>query len=196
MCTPACSVLSVTVPQQGSSRGDPAGSTWLPPPKVWRRETSIVATVRDVPWHRRGGASHVVAAIAAAVVAPFAVAPPTACSPQGKPATASSGPGPDLAASPSTTATPAPAGAASGATRSGSAVDLGAPPTISQVVLSWEGAYGKSFKIQTSANGTTWTDIYTTTTGAGGTQTLTVTGSGRYVRMYGTVRGTGYGYSL
>ena len=27
-------------------------------------------------------------------------------------------------------------------------------------------------------------------------ETLTVTGTGRYVRMYGTVRGTGYGYSL
>ncbi|MEO3854959.1 DUF1996 domain-containing protein [Acrocarpospora sp. B8E8] len=75
-------------------------------------------------------------------------------------------------------------------------VDLGATATISQVVLAWEGAYGKSFKIQTSPNTTTWTDIYSTTTGTGGTQTLNVTGSGRYVRMYGTARGTGYGYSL
>jgi beta-glucosidase len=38
--------------------------------------------------------------------------------------------------------------------------------------------------------------IYSTTTGTGGTQTLSVTGSGRYVRMYGTTRATGYGYSL
>ncbi|WP_308169832.1 DUF1996 domain-containing protein [Acrocarpospora catenulata] len=75
-------------------------------------------------------------------------------------------------------------------------VDLGATATISQVILNWEGAYGKSFKIQTSANAGTWTDIYSTTTGTGGVQTLNVTGSGRYVRMYGTVRGTGYGYSL
>jgi beta-glucosidase len=29
-----------------------------------------------------------------------------------------------------------------------------------------------------------------------GTQALAVTGTGRYVRMYGTVRGTQYGYSL
>jgi beta-glucosidase len=29
-----------------------------------------------------------------------------------------------------------------------------------------------------------------------GTQTLTVSGSGRYVRMYGTARATPYGYSL
>src|SRR6185437_1153503 len=34
-----------------------------------------------------------------------------------------------------------------------------------------------------------------TTTGTGGTQTLNVSGTGRYIRMYGTVRGTGYGYS-
>jgi hypothetical protein len=75
-------------------------------------------------------------------------------------------------------------------------VDLGSTATISSVVLNWESAYGKAFKIQTSANGTTWTDIYSTTTGTGGNQTLAVTGSGRYVRVYGTVRGTGYGYSL
>ncbi|WP_209439596.1 glycoside hydrolase family 64 protein, partial [Kitasatospora phosalacinea] len=35
-----------------------------------------------------------------------------------------------------------------------------------------------------------------TTTGTGGTQTLDVTGTGRYVRMYGTARTTQYGYSL
>ena len=42
----------------------------------------------------------------------------------------------------------------------------------------------------------TWTTIYSTTTGTGGTQTLSVTGSGRYIRMYGTARATPYGYSL
>jgi hypothetical protein len=75
-------------------------------------------------------------------------------------------------------------------------VDLGATATISQVVLQWEGAYGRAFQIQTSADGGTWTTVHTTTNGTGGTQTLNVTGSGRYVRMYGTARGTGYGYSL
>jgi F5/8 type C domain/Glycosyl hydrolases family 16 len=75
-------------------------------------------------------------------------------------------------------------------------VDLGATHTISQVVLNWEAAYGKSFQIQTSNDGSTWTSIYSTTTGTGGTQTLNVSGSGRYVRMYGTARATQYGYSL
>ncbi|WP_033824766.1 discoidin domain-containing protein [Kitasatospora sp. MBT63] len=75
-------------------------------------------------------------------------------------------------------------------------VDLGATATIGKVVLNWEAAYGKAYQIQTSADGTTWTTVYATTTGTGGTETLTVSGSGRYVRMNGITRGTGYGYSL
>ena len=76
-------------------------------------------------------------------------------------------------------------------------IDLGAPVTISQVVLRWEAAYGRAFQLQTAAapDGP-WTTISTTTAGTGGVQTLAVTGSGRYVRLYGTQRGTGYGYSL
>ncbi len=75
-------------------------------------------------------------------------------------------------------------------------VDLGATHVISQVVLNWEAAYAKAFQIQTSNDAVTWTTIYSTTTGTGGMQTLPVSGSGRYVRMYGTQRATGYGYSL
>jgi hypothetical protein len=75
-------------------------------------------------------------------------------------------------------------------------VDLGQTSSISQVVLQWETAAGKSFQIQTSTDDTNWTSIYSTTTGTGGTETLNVTGSGRYVRMYGTARTTQYGYSL
>jgi hypothetical protein len=75
-------------------------------------------------------------------------------------------------------------------------VDLGATHTISQVVLNWEAAYGTAYQIQTSNDGSTWTNIYSTTTGTGGVQTLNVTGSGRYVRVNGTARATQYGYSL
>jgi chitosanase len=76
-------------------------------------------------------------------------------------------------------------------------VDLGAADSISHVNLKWEAAYAKSYKVQTSADGSTWTTIYTTTSGNGGTDDLTaLSGSGRYVRVYGTVRGTSYGYSL
>jgi hypothetical protein len=75
-------------------------------------------------------------------------------------------------------------------------VDLGATASITQVVLQWETAYGQAFQIQTSPDGTTWTTIFSTTTGTGGTQTLNVSGTGRFVRMNGTVRGTQFGYSL
>ena len=75
-------------------------------------------------------------------------------------------------------------------------VDLGSTATVSQVVLEWEAAYATAFQIQTSPDGANWTTIYSTTTGTGGTQTLNVTGTGRYVRMYGMQRATPYGYSL
>ncbi|SFW92238.1 discoidin domain-containing protein [Amycolatopsis australiensis] len=76
-------------------------------------------------------------------------------------------------------------------------VDLGATKAISHVKLTWEAAYGKAYRVETSADGTTWTAIYSTTTGNGGTDDLTgLAGSGRYVRMTGVTRGTSYGYSL
>ena len=75
-------------------------------------------------------------------------------------------------------------------------VDLGAVHQITKVVLDWEIAYAVAFQIQVSDDGTTWTDIYSTTTGTGGSQTLAVSGTGRYVRMYGTQRATPWGYSL
>jgi beta-glucosidase len=75
-------------------------------------------------------------------------------------------------------------------------IDLGSTQSICQVTLNWETASAQAFQIQTSTDGTTWTSIYSTTTGPGGIQTLSVSGTGRYIRMYGTTRNTGYGYSL
>ncbi|MET7400886.1 discoidin domain-containing protein, partial [Dactylosporangium sp. NPDC005572] len=57
--------------------------------------------------------------------------------------------------------------------------------------------YGRAYQIQTSPDNSTWTTIYSTTTGDGGVDDLNVTGTGRYVRVYGTQRAlTQYGYSL
>ncbi|MBA3470514.1 MAG: cellulose binding domain-containing protein [Herpetosiphonaceae bacterium] len=75
-------------------------------------------------------------------------------------------------------------------------IDLGATRSISRVVLKWEAAYGRAYQIQTSADGSSWTPIYSTTTGDGGSDDLAVSGSGRYIRLYGTARGTQWGYSL
>ncbi|WP_443048308.1 discoidin domain-containing protein [Streptomyces sp. H39-C1] len=74
-------------------------------------------------------------------------------------------------------------------------VDLGASSNISKIVLNWENA-AKAYKIQVSDDATNWADVYSTSTGVGGTETLNVTGTGRYVRMYGTARSNGYGYAL
>ncbi|MEN3309768.1 MAG: beta-glucosidase, partial [Micromonosporaceae bacterium] len=75
-------------------------------------------------------------------------------------------------------------------------VDLGSSQQICQAVLTWEAAYATGFQIQVSPDAVAWTTIYSTTTGTGGTQTLTVAGTGRYVRVYGTARATQWGYSL
>ncbi|NUR93327.1 MAG: discoidin domain-containing protein, partial [Nonomuraea sp.] len=75
-------------------------------------------------------------------------------------------------------------------------VDLGTAQQITRVKLTWEVAYAESYQIQTSSDGSTWTDVYATTSGDGDTDDLTVSATARYVRMYGTARGTEYGYSL
>ncbi|MEU4142691.1 discoidin domain-containing protein [Streptomyces parvulus] len=75
-------------------------------------------------------------------------------------------------------------------------VDLGATASVTRVVLDWEAAYGKDYKIQLSGDGSTWTDAKTVTGGDGGTDTLDLSGQGRYVRMQGVHRATNWGYSL
>jgi beta-glucanase (GH16 family) len=115
---------------------------------------------------------------------------------QGRPTTASST---ENAASPASAATDG-----NTATRWSSAfsdpqwlqVDLGQSYNVSHVQLNWEAAYAKAFQIQVSSDGTNWTSCYQTTTGTGGVQDLGVNCTGRYIRMYGTQRGTAYGYSL
>ncbi|MEV6076661.1 discoidin domain-containing protein [Streptomyces sp. NPDC052069] len=75
-------------------------------------------------------------------------------------------------------------------------VDLGSPAAIGKVELHWEAAYAKGYRIELSGNGTDWSTAYSTTTGAGGVETLDISGTARYVRLFGTARATGYGYSL
>ncbi|MEV6283693.1 discoidin domain-containing protein [Kribbella sp. NPDC051770] len=75
-------------------------------------------------------------------------------------------------------------------------VDLGSAATVSQVVLRWEAAYATAYRVEISDDAQTWRPLASTATGDGGTDTLAVNGSGRYVRMTGTQRVGGYGYSL
>ncbi len=76
-------------------------------------------------------------------------------------------------------------------------LDLGKSTYFTRVVLNWEAAYSKAYTIDVSENGTDWTNAYTTTNGDGGIDDLVLDGQrGRYIRMRGTVRATGYGHSL
>ncbi|KJL48830.1 Chondroitinase-B precursor [Microbacterium hydrocarbonoxydans] len=76
-------------------------------------------------------------------------------------------------------------------------VDLGEGATVSRVLLNWEAAYASTYTVQISADGTNWTTLKDETAGDGGTDDITgLSGTGRYLRVYGTARGTSYGYSL
>jgi chitosanase len=77
-------------------------------------------------------------------------------------------------------------------------VDLGAPRGFDRVRLRWQRAYARSYRVQTSADGANWTDLFTTRSGDGGTDDLrNLPGRGRYVRVLATqrARSTG-GYAL
>ncbi|MCJ0874529.1 discoidin domain-containing protein [Streptomyces sp. AP-93] len=75
-------------------------------------------------------------------------------------------------------------------------VDLGAAAQLSQVVLRWETAAAKAYRVELSTDGANWSTAYSTANATGGVQTHDITGNARYVRVYGTQRTTGYGYSL
>ena len=81
-------------------------------------------------------------------------------------------------------------------------LDLGANAAISGFTIAWEAAFATAYHIEVSDDATTWTQVYDTTTGAGGTEHISVPAgtSGRYVRLTGTARttigGAQYGYSI
>ena len=115
---------------------------------------------------------------------------------QGKLATSSSAEGPDFTASKAVDGNGNTRWASQFSDAQWIQVDLGATATVDRVELRWEAAYGKAFQVQLSPNGTTWTTVATVSNGTGGNQTVAASGTGRYLRLNLTARGTGYGYSL
>ena len=67
-------------------------------------------------------------------------------------------------------------------------IDLGSLKDINRVLIYWEAAYATQYKIQVSTDGTAWTDVYTQYGGKGRTEDISLTASGRYVRIYGMQR--------
>ena len=67
--------------------------------------------------------------------------------------------------------------------------DLGSSRTINRVRLNWESSYAPNYQVQVSADGNSWSNVYSTTTGDGGVDDMTVNGTGRYVRVYAPTSG-------
>jgi mannan endo-1,4-beta-mannosidase len=77
-------------------------------------------------------------------------------------------------------------------------VDLGATYNVNRVKLTWEAAYANSYRIEMSADGNTWATIKTVTgkSSSAADDWTGLSGSGRYLRIWGITRATTYGVSL
>ncbi len=70
---------------------------------------------------------------------------------------------------------------------------------MSKIVIDWEVASAANYTIQGSTNATGWTTLATVNNSSTANHniiTTNISGSYRYVRMYGTTRTTGWGYSI
>lgn len=78
------------------------------------------------------------------------------------------------------------------------AVDLGQVQPLGRVVLRWEAAHARSYRIEVSDDGGKWRKVYERSDCPGGVEEIALPAGvkGRFVRVYGLSRATGYGYSL
>jgi hypothetical protein len=86
-------------------------------------------------------------------------------------------------------------------------VDFGAPVYVDEVDILWEAACAKAYQIQVSPDAMNWTGVKSITGNAEGSGVAPTSwtgadvekgfsGTGRYLRIYGTTRCTMYGYSI
>ena len=75
-------------------------------------------------------------------------------------------------------------------------IDLGKVYEVSNVVLKWEAAYGKDYRIEVSNDGTNWTTAKTLNNQTGGNTTIAINTNAKYVKLQGIKRALPYGYSL
>ncbi|RCH55329.1 beta-mannosidase [Mucilaginibacter hurinus] len=76
-------------------------------------------------------------------------------------------------------------------------VDLGRKEKISSVVIKWENAYAKAYKLQVSDDAKSWKTVHNVTDGKGATEEISLKPvSAQYIRMAGVKRATEYGYSI
>ncbi|MFH1369376.1 MAG: discoidin domain-containing protein [Elusimicrobiota bacterium] len=76
-------------------------------------------------------------------------------------------------------------------------LDLGGKKVIDKVVICWETAYAKKYQIQVSQDDKKWYVASVQNQGSGGRSAVKIDPiEVRYVRMYGTERASGWGYSI
>ncbi len=76
-------------------------------------------------------------------------------------------------------------------------LDYGKIVTISRVRIDWERAHAAQYLLQVSNDSSNWTTIKTVDNSQGGIEDWThLNGQGRYLRMQGVTRSSGYGYSI
>jgi beta-glucosidase len=76
-------------------------------------------------------------------------------------------------------------------------VDLGEPTLFDHASILWEEAFAKAYQLQVSDDGKSWTTVYTNNSGNGGREKFSFPPvTARWVRILGTKRATGFGYSI
>lgn len=78
-------------------------------------------------------------------------------------------------------------------------LDFASPKNVTDIVISWEAANAKDYIIESSNNGTDWTNRVSRSEMAGGQRTdylFDLNFEARYVRLTGTARNMNYGYSI
>jgi CxxC motif-containing protein (DUF1111 family) len=76
-------------------------------------------------------------------------------------------------------------------------LDYGTSQLITRVRIQWENAHATQYLLQVSEDNKTWTTIKTVDNSQGGTEDWTgLNAQGRYLRVQGVKRSTGYGYSI
>lgn len=69
--------------------------------------------------------------------------------------------------------------------------------SISKVLIKWEAAYAKSYKILVSNDKKNWKEVYSTSSSSGGNEEIPLTNAkGKYIKLELINRGTEWGFSI
>ncbi|MDQ0364344.1 hypothetical protein J2S42_001013 [Catenuloplanes indicus] len=76
-------------------------------------------------------------------------------------------------------------------------VDLGDTWSLTTVNILWQSAHATAYHVDVSTDGSSWRTVHTDSAATGGEVTIPTAGAAaRYVRVLGTARNGGYGYSI